>query len=80
MTAPDGTIFTAQKPSPTGWYYEGVAQASDLVWKALATLVPKLFSAGNYPNITLCATYFSDAAADGLFVHIEPQNGGWGSA
>ena len=35
VTAPNGTIFTAEKPSPTGWYYEGVAQASDLVWKAL---------------------------------------------
>jgi len=77
VTAPDGTIFTAQKPSPTGWYYEGVAQASDLVWKALAPLVPERFSAGSY--LSLCATYFSGAAADGLFVHIEPQNGGWGA-
>ena len=77
MTAPNGTIFTAEKPSPTGWYYEGVAQASDLVWKALAPLVPERFSAGSY--LSLCATYFSGAAADGLFVHIEPQNGGWGA-
>jgi N-methylhydantoinase B len=77
VTAPDGTVFTAQKPSPTGWYYEGVAQASDLVWKALAPLVPERFSAGSY--LSLCATYFSGAAADGLFVHIEPQNGGWGA-
>ena len=77
VTAPNGTIFTAEKPSPTGWYYEGVAQASDLVWKALAPLVPERFSAGSY--LSLCATYFSGAAADGLFVHIEPQNGGWGA-
>ena len=77
VTAPDRTIFTAQKPSPTGWYYEGVAQASDLVWKALAPLAPERFSAGSY--LSLCATYFSGAAADGLFVHIEPQNGGWGA-
>ena len=77
VTAPDGTIFTAQKPSPTGWYYEGVAQATDLVWRALAPLAPERFSAGSY--LSLCATYFSGAAADGLFVHIEPQNGGWGA-
>jgi N-methylhydantoinase B len=77
VTAPNGTIFTAEKPSPTGWYYEGVAQASDLVWKALAPLVPERFSAGSY--LSLCATYFSGAAVDGLFVHIEPQNGGWGA-
>jgi N-methylhydantoinase B len=78
VTAPNGTIFTAEKPSPTGWYYEGVAQASDLVWKALAPLVPERFSAGSY--LSLCATYFSGRGADGLFVHIEPQNGGWGAS
>jgi N-methylhydantoinase B len=77
VTAPNGTVFTAQKPSPTGWYYEGVAQASDLVWKALAPLVPERFAAGSY--LSLCATYLSGAGADGLFVHIEPQNGGWGA-
>jgi N-methylhydantoinase B len=77
VTAPNGTIFTAEKPSPTGWYYEGVAQASDLVWKALAPLVPRRFSAGSY--LSLCATYLSGSGADGLFVHIEPQNGGWGA-
>ncbi len=77
VTAPDGTIFTAEKPSPTGWYYEGVAQASDLVWKALAPLVPQRFSAGSY--LSLCASYLSGSGADGLFVHIEPQNGGWGA-
>ena len=78
VTAPNGTIFTAEKPSPTGWYYEGVAQASDLVWKALAPLVPERFSAGSY--LSLCATYFSGRADDGLFVHIEPLNGGWGAS
>jgi N-methylhydantoinase B len=77
VTAPSGTIFTAEKPSPTGWYYEGVAQASDLVWKALAPLVPERFSAGSY--LSLCATYLSGSTAEGLFVHIEPQNGGWGA-
>jgi N-methylhydantoinase B len=40
--------------------------------------VPERFSAGSY--LSLCATYFSGAGADGLFVHIEPQNGGWGAS
>jgi N-methylhydantoinase B len=77
ITAPSGTVFTAEKPAPTGWYYEGVAQASDLVWKALAPLAPERFSAGSY--LSLCATYFSGTGPGGLFVHIEPQNGGWGA-
>jgi N-methylhydantoinase B len=78
VTAPPGTIFTAEKPSPTGWYYEGAAQASELVWKALAPLAPQRFTAGSY--VSLCATYILGSGADGgLFVHIEPQNGGWGA-
>ena len=75
VTAPPGTIFTAEKPAPTGWYYEGAAQASELVWKALARLAPNRFTAGTY--VSLCATYISGSGEDGLFVHIEPQNGGW---
>ncbi|HXT05597.1 MAG TPA: hydantoinase B/oxoprolinase family protein [Roseiarcus sp.] len=77
VTAPPGTLFTAEKPSPTGWYYEGAAMASELVWKALAPIAPGRFTAGTY--MSLCATYLSGPGPDGLFVHIEPQNGGWGA-
>ena len=29
--------------------------------------------------VSLCATYLAGSGRDGLFVHIEPQNGGWGA-
>jgi N-methylhydantoinase B len=76
---PDGTVFSAESPSPVGWYYEGSSQASELVWKALAPLATERFSAGSY--MSLCATYFYGQRPDrnGLFVHIEPQHGGWGA-
>ncbi|MEO0680150.1 MAG: hydantoinase B/oxoprolinase family protein [Pseudomonadota bacterium] len=78
VTAPHGTVFTAEKPSPTGWYYEGSVHASELVWKALATLKPERFSAGPYSS--LCATYVSGLDAAGRpFIHVEPQHGGWGA-
>lgn len=77
VTAPPGTVFTAKKPSPTGWYYEAAAQASELVWRALAPLAPGRFSAGSY--MSLCATYIAGSNEGGLFVHIEPQSGGWGA-
>lgn len=77
VIAPNGTVFTAQKPSPTGWYYEGSVHASELVWKALAPLMPERFSAGSYSS--LCVTYINGRTADGEeFIHIEPQHGGWG--
>ncbi|MEO8039321.1 MAG: hydantoinase B/oxoprolinase family protein [Betaproteobacteria bacterium] len=79
VVVPDGTVFSAVKPSPTGWYYEGSAQASELAWKALAPIAPERFPAGTYTS--LCATYFCGTLADGggEFVHIEPQHGGWGA-
>ncbi|MEM6439624.1 MAG: hydantoinase B/oxoprolinase family protein [Pseudomonadota bacterium] len=78
VTAPPGTVFTAEKPSPTGWYYEGSVHASELVWKALAPLKPERFSAGPYSS--LCATYVSGLDEGGRpFIHVEPQHGGWGA-
>lgn len=77
VTAPAGTLFTAEKPSPTGWYYEGASQAAELVWRALAPLAPERFSAGSY--VSLCGTYIAAETEAGTFVHIEPQNGGWGA-
>ncbi len=75
---PPGTVFSAEAPSPIGWYYEGAAQASELVWKALAPIRPDRFSAGSY--MSLCATYICGEDANGdMFVHIEPQHGGWGA-
>jgi N-methylhydantoinase B len=79
IVCPPGTVFTAQPPAPTGWYYEGSAQASELVWMALAPLAPGRFSAGSY--MSLCGTYIGgrDPKTGEMFVHIEPAVGGWGA-
>jgi N-methylhydantoinase B len=78
VVAPDGTLFTAVSPSPTGWYYEGSVHASELVWKALAPVMPDRFSAGSYTS--LCATYIAGVDCAGEpFLHIEPEHGGWGA-
>jgi N-methylhydantoinase B len=77
VVVPPGTVFSAAKPKPTGWYYEASAQASELVWRALAPLAPGRLSAGSY--MSLCATYITGCTEDGEFVHIEPQHGGWGA-
>lgn len=79
VVAPQGSVFTAEKPSPTGWYYEGSVHASELVWKALAGLMPERFSAGSYTS--LCVVYLAGKDAAGEpFIHIEPQHGGWGAS
>lgn len=78
VVLPPDTIFSARKPAPTGWYYEGSVHASELVWKAMAPLAPDRLSAGSYAS--LCVTYLTMPAGDGSdLVHIEPQHGGWGA-
>lgn len=76
---PEGTVFSATRPAPTGWYYEASAYATELVWKALAPLLPDRLTAGSY--LSLCATYLGgiDDHSDEVWVHPEPHNGGWGA-
>jgi N-methylhydantoinase B len=76
---PEGTIFSAKPPAPTGWYYEVTAHASDLVWKAFASIIPSRLSAGSY--LSLCVTYIggTDPKNSTPFVLVEPHLGGWGA-
>jgi N-methylhydantoinase B len=80
LTIPPGTVFSAEPPAPTGWYYEGAAFANDLFWKALAPVCPDRLGAGSYAS--LCCSYFvgRDAETDELFVLAEPNVGGWGGS
>ncbi len=76
---PEGTVFSATRPAPTGWYYEASAYATELVWKALAPVLPERLTAGSY--LSLCATYLGgrDDHTGEFWVHPEPHNGGWGA-
>ncbi|MEA2523605.1 MAG: N-methylhydantoinase [Thermomicrobiales bacterium] len=78
LIAPEGTVFTAMWPAPTGWYYEASAYATELVWKALAPVLPERLSAGSY--VSLCAYYIGGRKPDGEYwVLATPQDGGWGA-
>jgi N-methylhydantoinase B len=79
IVIPAGTVFSATRPAPTGWYYEASAYATELVWKALAPVLPERLTAGSY--LSLCATYLGgiDDKTGEVWVHPEPHNGGWGA-
>lgn len=79
ITIPPGTVFSAQSPSPTGWYYEASAFATELVWRALAPVVPERLGAGSYASLSVSYIVGTDGRDGSLFVHAEPNVGGWGA-
>ncbi len=78
IICPPGTVFTARRPAPVSTYWEMTEHATDLIWKALAPVVPGRFPAGTF--LSVCGTNLSlrDAATGQWQVMVEPQPGGWG--
>ena len=79
VVAPEGTVFTATKPAPVGWYYEGTGQVSELAWKALAAIVPERMSAGSANSLCVTVMGGIDRSRSEPWVMIEPSMVGWGA-
>ncbi|MGQ9501475.1 MAG: hydantoinase B/oxoprolinase family protein [Anaerolineae bacterium] len=78
VVCPDGTIFTAQRPSPVSIYWETGAYASELIWRALYPVVRERLPVGH--SLSVCGTILSGMDEErGPFVLVEPQAGGWGA-
>ena len=79
VICPPRTIFTAERPAPVSTYWETKAYAVDLVWKALAPVLPDRLTAGHF--LSVCGTVISGRHPDtgDLFILVEPQAGGWGA-
>lgn len=78
VICPPGTIFTAQRPAPVSTYWETMEYVTDLVWKALAPVVPDRLPAGHF--LSVCGVVVAGLHPDSgdLFLLVEPQAGGWG--
>ena len=73
-----GSVFAAQRPAAVGFYYENKIRVSDLMWKALAPVLPECPGVGHFCSV--CATMIGFTDADGrLRSFIEPEVGGWGA-
>jgi N-methylhydantoinase B len=79
IICPEGTIITAQRPAPVSTYWETMIFASDLVWQALALVLPQRLTMGHF--LSVCGTVVSGIHPDTgeLFILVEPQAGGWGA-
>ncbi|WP_031514778.1 hydantoinase B/oxoprolinase family protein [Desulfofalx alkaliphila] len=74
-----GSIFAAERPAAVSTYWETMAYATDLIWKALAPVVPHRLTAGHL--LSVCAVVVSGMHPDTNepFLIVEPSVGGWGA-
>jgi N-methylhydantoinase B len=79
VICPPGTLISAQAPAPVSLYYEPLIAAMDVMWKALAPVLPDRLPAGHQRavNATFVAGLHPDTGE--LFVLGEPLVGGWGA-
>ena len=79
IVCPEGTLISAVSPAPVSLYYETICAVMDLVWKALAPVLPERLPSGHYRSVG--GTFISGMHPDTneLFVVGEPLAGGWGA-
>lgn len=75
-----GSMFDAKYPCAMGVYYETSMLVFDLLWKALAPVMPSRLTAGHYSSI--CGTFMGGPHPENGQTQaiVEPQLGGWGAA
>lgn len=79
VICPDGTVFTAQRPAPTSTYWETRLVASDLVWQALAPVLPERLTAGHYLSVCSEVLRTKNPVTGEMALLVEPNAGGWGA-
>jgi N-methylhydantoinase B len=79
VICPDRTIFTCEKPAPVSTHWETRLYVTDLIWKAMAPIVPDQLPAGHF--LSVCGVVLAGNHPDtgDLFLLVEPQAGGWGA-
>lgn len=79
VIVPEDTVFNPKRPAPVSTYWESGSYAGDIVWKALADVIPKRITAGHF--LSVCGTTVSgiDDRTGEWFFSVEPNAGGWGA-
>ncbi|MFS0646874.1 hydantoinase B/oxoprolinase family protein [Siminovitchia sp. 179-K 8D1 HS] len=74
-----GSIISAERPAPVSMNFEGRIGGAELIWKALAPLLPDRLTAGHL--LSVCSVVLSGQHHDtnSPFLIVEPSVGGWGA-
>lgn len=73
------SIFSAERPAAVSTYWETMIAGEDLIWKALAPLLPDRLTAGHL--LSVCAFVFAGKHPDTNepYIAVGPSVGGWGA-
>jgi len=79
IIAEEGSIFNAQRPAPISTYWESMSFASDIIWQAMAPLLPERLTAGHL--VSVCGFNMSGMHPDTgePYLNVAPSQGGWGA-
>lgn len=83
VIAPEGSIFNPTWPAATAKFYHSSSYATDLIWQALAKLIPEKLSAGHFLALyTKFVSGIDDTSPEKNYFIItgDPQPGGWGAS
>ncbi|MFS0645139.1 hydantoinase B/oxoprolinase family protein [Siminovitchia sp. 179-K 8D1 HS] len=73
------SVFSAERPAPVSNYWESGSSGADLVWQALAPVLPDRLTAGHF--LSVCSVTLSGKHPDSgePYLIVEPSVGGWGA-
>lgn len=72
-------MLSAERPAPVSTYWESMIFGADMIWKALAPVLPERLTAGHLESV--CSVIVSGIHPDTHepFLIVEPSVGGWGA-
>lgn len=76
----ENSIVNAKRPAPVSMYVEAMMHAGDLVWHAIAPIVPNRLPAGNQLGVNAVVLSGKNPHTDNPFLWVEPSLGGWGAS
>jgi N-methylhydantoinase B len=74
-----GTIVSAIRPAPVSMNFEARIGGADLIWKALAPVLPDRLTAGNLLSVSSVVLTGQHQDLHTPFLLVEPSVGGWGA-
>lgn len=74
------SILSAQRPAPVSMNFEARLGGAELIWKALAPIIPEKLPSGH--SLSVCSVTLSGNHQDTgeEFLIVEPSVGGWGAS